>query len=53
MYFYQKNAQKWLTSKGEWIDGVGIKPDLEVLLTEDYLKNPTLENDSQYQAAIK
>ena len=35
------------------IDGVGIKPDLEVLLTEDYLKNPTLENDSQYQAAIK
>lgn len=50
---YKITTQKWLTSKGEWIDGVGIKPDLEVLLTEDYLKNPTLENDSQYQAAIK
>lgn len=50
---YKITTQKWLTSNGQWIEGVGIKPDLEVLLTEEYLKEPTLENDSQYQAAIE
>ena len=50
---YKVTTKKWLTSNGEWINEVGVKPDLEISLSEDYYKNPTLENDSQYQAAIK
>ncbi len=50
---YKLTVQKWLTSNGEWIDGVGIKPDLEISLSEDYKKDPTLANDNQYQAAIE
>ena len=50
---YKVTTKKWLTSNGEWINEVGVKPDLEISLTEDYYKNPTLENDAQYQAAIK
>lgn len=50
---YKFTTKKWLTPKGNWIDGVGIIPDLEVTLTEEYLKNPGFETDSQYQAAIE
>ena len=50
---YKVTTKKWLTSNGEWINEVGVKPNLEISLSEDYYKNPTLENDSQYQAAIK
>ena len=50
---YKVTTKKWLTSNGEWINEVGVKPDLEISLSEDYYKKPTLENDSQYQAAIK
>ncbi len=50
---YKVTTKKWLTSNGEWINEVGVKPDLEVSLSEEYYKNPTLENDDQYQAAIK
>ena len=50
---YKVTTKKWLTSNGEWINEVGVKPNLEVSLSEEYYKNPTLENDDQYQAAIK
>ena len=50
---YKVTTKKWLTSNGEWINEKGIIPDLEVSLTSDYIQNPTLENDAQYQAAIK
>ena len=50
---YKVTTKKWLTSNGEWINGNGIVPDLEVSLTSDYIQNPTLDNDAQYQAAIK
>ena len=50
---YKVTTKKWLTSNGEWINEIGVKPDLEVSLSEDYYKNPTIENDNQYQAAIK
>ena len=50
---YKVTTKKWLTSNGEWINEKGIVPDLEVSLTSDYIQNPTLENDAQYQAAIK
>jgi len=50
---YKFTTKKWLTPKGNWIDGDGIKPDLEVSLTVEYLENPGFETDAQYQAAIK
>ena len=49
---YKVTTTKWLTSNGVWVDGNGIVPDLEVSLTEDYFKNPTRENDNQFQAAV-
>ena len=50
---YKLTVEKWLTSHGKWIDGVGISPDLEITLSDEYRKNPTLENDNQYQAALE
>lgn len=50
---YKVTTKKWLTSNGGWINEVGIKPDLEVNLSENYFKNPSLDTDDQYQAAIK
>lgn len=46
-------TQKWLTAKGVWINKKGVKPDIEVKLDENYFKNPTQENDSQLQEALK
>ncbi|MEG2322515.1 MAG: S41 family peptidase [Bacilli bacterium] len=49
---YKFTTKKWLTPQGNWINGKGITPDLEVLLTTEYFKNPTRENDNQFQMAI-
>lgn len=46
-------TQKWLTSKGKWINKKGIKPDINVELSDDYFNNPNEENDSQLQEALK
>ena len=45
--------QEWLTSKGNSINDVGIKPDIEVELDDNYLENPSRENDNQLQKAIE
>lgn len=45
--------QRWLTPEGNWINGVGISPDIEVQLNEDYYKNPSDSTDNQLQEAIK
>lgn len=45
--------ENWLTPNGNWIDEVGIEPTHEVNLTEEYYKNPTIENDSQLQKALE
>ena len=45
--------EKWLTPKGKWIDGKGVSPDKNVLLTDEYLLNPTTENDLQLQSALE
>ncbi len=44
---------KWLTPKGEVIDGKGIEPDYDVTLSDEYLENPTDESDNQLQKAIE
>lgn len=45
-------TEKWLTPKGKWIDGVGVTPDKNILLTDEYLSNPIPENDFQLQSAL-
>lgn len=49
---YKFTTKKWLTPKGNWIDGVGIVPDLEITLGVEYLEKPSFDTDSQYQAAL-
>ncbi len=45
--------EKWLTPSGECIDGVGIKPDYEVQLSDEYINSPSNENDNQLQKALE
>ena len=46
-------TEKWLTPKGNWIDGKGVQPDKEVSLEDTYIQSPTDENDTQLQSAIE
>jgi carboxyl-terminal processing protease len=46
-------TDKWLTPTGKWIDKVGIKPTIEVILSAAYQTNPTDENDNQLHKAIE
>ena len=49
---YKFTTKKWLTPNGNFINKVGIKPDVEVELDEKYFETPTDENDNQLQTAI-
>lgn len=49
---YKFTTKRWLTPKGKWIDGVGISPNLEIVLPIEYYENPTFENDSQLKGAL-
>lgn len=49
---YKFTAKKWLTPSGKWINKVGIKPDINVSLDDNYYNNPNDDNDNQLQAAI-
>lgn len=46
-------TQNWLTPKGDWINGVGIEPTDEVVLSEEYKKNPDTKNDNQLKKALE
>ena len=50
---FKYTMEEWLTSKGNSINEVGVKPDYEVDLGEEYYSNPTRENDTQLQRAIE
>ena len=50
---YKITTHKWLTPKGNSIDGVGVDVDNDVELGEEYYKNPIDENDNQLQEALK
>ena len=50
---YKFTTKKWLTPKGNWINEKGINPDIEVKASEDYIDNPTEENDNQLETAIE
>lgn len=47
-------TEEWLTSNGNSINEVGIEPDIEVDMGEEYLDNPLdKKNDAQLQRAIE
>ena len=50
---YKFTIKKWLTPNGICIDNEGIKPDYEIKLSEEYLKNPSDETDNQLQKALE
>ena len=45
-------VQKWLSPNGNWINEKGVEPTVSVELSEDYQKNPTVENDNQLKKAL-
>ena len=45
--------QKWLTPDGNFINEIGVTPTNIVELSEEYKKNPILENDNQLKEALK
>lgn len=49
---YKFTTKKWLTSKGKWINNVGVKPDVEVKLDETYYQTFEEKDDNQFQAAL-
>ena len=44
---------KWYMPNGDCVDGVGIEPDIKINISEEFIKNPTEENDNQLNEAIK
>ena len=49
---YKFTTKKWLSPKGNWINEVGVIPDINVVLSDSYYSNPNDDNDNQLQAAI-
>ena len=49
---YKYTAAKWLTPNGNCIDEIGLTPDINVELNQNYAENPTYENDNQLQNAL-
>ncbi len=46
-------TQKWLTPNGNWINEVGIEPNIKIEQIENYYSNPSAENDAQLKKAIE
>lgn len=46
-------TEKWLTSKGVWINDKGVVPDIVVEQGEEYTANPSDDNDLQLQKALE
>ena len=49
---YKYTSAKWLTPKGNCIDEVGLTPDIEVNLSEEYMNDRVPEKDNQLQTAL-
>jgi len=49
---YKITTKRWLTPNGNWINGIGIKPDYEIELDEVYYEEPSKQNDNQLQKAL-
>ena len=46
-------VENWLTPNGNWINEKGIEPTDNVVLNEEYYKDPKVENDNQLQKALE
>ena len=46
-------VENWLTPDGNWINENGVEPTDEVKLSEEYYKEPKVENDNQLQKALE
>lgn len=49
---YKYTTKKWLSPNGNWINEIGVTPDIEVKLSEEYINDPSDDNDNQLQTAI-
>ena len=49
---YKITTKEWLTPNGTKVNGVGIKPDIDIDLNEAYYTNPSNDTDNQLQEAI-
>jgi len=49
---FKYTTEKWLTPKGNWINREGLRPDIVVEPSSDYVDNPIFENDNQLQVAV-
>lgn len=45
--------QKWLTPNGNWLNEVGVEPDIKIELSKEYYLDPTAEKDNQLQKALE
>lgn len=45
-------TKKWLTSKGKWINGIGVEPDYVIEQASEYYDNPNYNTDAQLQEAL-
>ncbi len=50
---YKFTTKKWLTPKGNWVHGKGIKPSVESTLSKTYYDDPSDKTDNQLQEALK
>lgn len=46
-------SARWFMPNGECIDGVGIEPDVNIELSEEYKNDPVEEKDNQLNEALK
>lgn len=46
-------VQEWYTPKGNKVNSIGISPTYEIVLNDNYYKNPIEANDNQLQKAIQ
>ena len=49
---YKITTKLWLSPKGNSINGIGVKADVEVSMNQEYSDNPTEEKDNQLQEAL-
>lgn len=50
---YKMTTKKWLSPKGNWVNKIGVEPDISVELDENYYNNPLDETDLQLQKALE
>lgn len=49
---YKYTTKKWLTPKGNWINEIGISPDIDVDQSEEYYNTTSTSDDIQLQKSL-